>query len=233
MLSTEQRQQFVDEGFVAIDRLVGDDVIADLRVAYDEILRGDVDCGGDDRQLGGVTRQVMNARRHHKGLHDSPAFEAARTASSELLGCDRAQFTFDMMIFKPPQHLVETPWHQDMAYLNQPVAPAGLPLANISTQVWLALDDVDEETGCMHFIPRVHRNPLLAHVVASGDPTDQGRLLAVADEAMSELDVEGAVACPLKAGGCTIHSEGTPHYTTPNVSTDRPRRAYIMNFMKI
>ena len=34
---------------------------------------------------------------------------------------------------------------------------------------------------------------------------------------------------PLKAGGCTIHTGRTLHYTGPNV-TKSPRRAYIVNY---
>ena len=80
----------------------------------------------------------------------------------------------------------------------------------------------------MHFAPILHTQPLIAHVVAGGDPDDPGRLLAI-DEPERRLDLSLAVAAPLPAGGCTIHSYGTPHYTPPNRSSDRPRRAYIFN----
>jgi hypothetical protein len=44
------------------------------------------------------------------------------------------------------------------------------------------------------------------------------------------LDLKSAVACPLRAGGATVHNYGTPHFTPPNRSANRPRRAYIFNF---
>jgi hypothetical protein len=40
---------------------------------------------------------------------------------------------------------------------------------------------------------------------------------------------KGGVACELPAGGATIHSSKTLHYTGPNVSAG-PRRAYILGF---
>ena len=96
---------------------------------------------------------------------------------------------------------------------------------------WLALDDVDTDNGCMHFIPGKHLEPLLPHHVASGAPDDPSRLLAI-DDPRSMLDLSSAIACPLTAGGATMHSAGTPHYTSGNRTTDRPRRAYIFNFSR-
>jgi hypothetical protein len=58
-----------------------------------------------------------------------------------------------------------------------------------------------------------------------GDPNDDARLLATA-----KVDATKAVACRLKAGGCTIHFPGTPHYTGGNSTPDKSRRAYIFSF---
>src|SRR6185436_14247207 len=38
-----------------------------------------------------------------------------------------------------------------------------------------------------------------------------------------------AAACPIPAGGATVHHSRTLHYTGPNQS-DGPRRAYILGF---
>jgi ectoine hydroxylase-related dioxygenase (phytanoyl-CoA dioxygenase family) len=100
-----------------------------------------------------------------------------------------------------------------------------MPLTQV--QFWVALDDVDLDNGCMQFVPAHHHDGTAAHVVASGDPDDSGRLLAYAD--VSEASPELAVACPLAAGGATIHTALTPHATGPNTTTDRARRAYIFN----
>src|SRR2546421_63040 len=89
------------------------------------------------------------------------------------------------------------------------------------------LDDVDLENGCMQFVPGAHRE-VRQHYVASGDPTDQGRLLATDD-----FDTDEVVACPLPAGGCTIHTEGTLHFTGPNTSAARTRRAYIFMLRRV
>jgi ectoine hydroxylase-related dioxygenase (phytanoyl-CoA dioxygenase family) len=136
--------------------------------------------------------------------------------------------SYEMLIYKPPGHPHATPWHQDAAYAHSPHAPAGTPITLESIQFWVALDDADEENGCMHFVPGHHTRPLLAHRVASGAASEDHRLLVLVDPD-AQLDLSRVVACPLPAGGATLHSYGTPHYTPPNRSADRPRRAYIFN----
>jgi ectoine hydroxylase-related dioxygenase (phytanoyl-CoA dioxygenase family) len=99
---------------------------------------------------------------------------------------------------------------------------------DVVAQFWLALDDVDETMGCMEFVPGAHRQPMPEHHVASGDPSDEGRLLAIVDPA-AKLDLSLAVKCPLTAGSATVHGYTTPHFTGPNRSA-RGRRAFIFSF---
>jgi len=91
------------------------------------------------------------------------------------------------------------------------------------------LDDVDEHMGCMEFIPGVYHKPMPEHFVSSGDPEDEGRLLAMVNPER-DLDLLTRVACPLKAGGATVHGYATPHYTGPNRSSTRGRPAFIFSF---
>lgn len=224
VLDQAQIDRFHRDGFAVIDRLVPDDALAVLRTAYDELIDG----GGapGDRLLGGLTRQVMRPADTHPVFADNPAFRRGVAIAEALLG-GPVERAFDMLIYKQPGHPHETPWHQDASYSELPFAPAGAAVPLGALQFWVALDDVDTENGCMHFVPR-RQHTLLQHHVASGDPDDPGRLLAL-DDPETQLDLSTAVAAPLRAGGCTIHSYGTPHYTPPNRSTTRPRRAYIFN----
>jgi ectoine hydroxylase-related dioxygenase (phytanoyl-CoA dioxygenase family) len=227
-LTDQQLCSFDEDGFLVFDHLVDADVVAELRTAYAEILDHAVDAPGDG-MLGGITRQVMMACQAHPTFDKNPALEAGTAIAEQILG-DKVFRLFDMLIYKPPGHPHETPWHQDMSYSGKPLAPAGVKIPLAVLQFWVALDDVDEENGCMHFLPGYHKQPLLEHKVASGDPDDSTRLLAFVDPER-QVDLARTVAAPLPAGGCTVHSYGTPHFTPPNRSTDRPRRAYIFNLM--
>lgn len=217
------RETLWREGFLSIDRLVDDATVAHLRQAYDEILDRTVVARGD-RLLGGIIRQVKNPAKDHPVFRANAAIDAGIRLANALFERDGLGKVYEMLIDKPAGTEHETPWHQDVGYLGKPVAPAGSRTGIPDIQIWLALDPVDEANGCMQFVPRPHRAPSLAHAVAVGDPEDEGRLLAI-DE---PLDTSTAVACPLAAGGCTVHLIGTPHRTGPNL-TDRPRRAYIFN----
>src|SRR5207248_4017516 len=138
---------------------------------------------------------------------DNPARTAAQDLVTRLLPGEPAPaFSFDMLISKPAGMLEETPWHQDWAYSKMPFAEPGSPVSIRSATVWVPLDDVDEENGCMQFVPGAHRT-LRRHFIASGDPDYEGRLLATDDFEADEVAV-----CPVPAGGCTVHTEGTLHY---------------------
>jgi ectoine hydroxylase-related dioxygenase (phytanoyl-CoA dioxygenase family) len=226
-LTGRQIEDFRRDGFISVERIVDEGTLGKLREEYDRFVRGEVRAGEDDRQLGGLIHQVMTPSRHHLYFRENPALAAGRAVAARLLGCEEEEigFNFDMLIDKPAGSAEETPWHQDHAYSGMPFLPAGSPIPETaSMQFWVALDDVDEENGCMRFAPGMHRGGLLEHYVAGGDPEDDGRLLAT-----DEVDPSKAVACPLSAGGCTVHHYGTPHHTGPNLTTDRNRRAYIFN----
>ncbi|MDE0966389.1 MAG: phytanoyl-CoA dioxygenase family protein, partial [Candidatus Latescibacteria bacterium] len=51
---------------------------------------------------------------------------------------------------KPAHTGLEVPWHQDGEYW--PIAPLK------TCSVWLAIDDVTSENGCMRYIPGSHKN---------------------------------------------------------------------------
>jgi ectoine hydroxylase-related dioxygenase (phytanoyl-CoA dioxygenase family) len=230
-VDAREAARFQADGFLAFDRLIEPGAADEIASVYDRMLSREIDCGPTDRNLGEVTRQIMVPSQHHPLFRDNPALAAGREIAKELLEVEAPVFVFDMLIYKPPGHAAVTPWHQDLAYAHIPFTRAGTPVTDTSTfvQFWVALDDVDEASGCMHFMPGQHREPLLEHYVASGDPNDQSRMLAI-KEPERTMDLTRAVACPLRAGGATVHGYSTPHFTSGNRTTDRRRRAYIFNF---
>lgn len=221
--------QFRGDGFTRIPHLADPVTLQQLRETYDGMLDGSIPCPGTDRQLGGLTRQIMYPHEHHPIFASNAVLERARDLSKELMQVDDPQFLFSMLIYKPPGHPHETPWHQDVAYAAKPVTPAGTSLDNDAiVQFWLALDDVDETMGCMEFIQETPRHTVMPHIVASGSPDDDGRLLAI-DGPEELLDLAQARSIPLEAGSATVHGYTTPHFTGPN-NSNRARRAYIFSF---
>ena len=117
-------------------------------------------------------------------------------------------------IRKPGRTGVETPWHQDEAYWD----PAR---DHFAISVWIPLQPVTEDNGCMQFQPGSNRLPVLEH--RRVDPATEGLVL------VDDSPVTDPVVCPLSLGGATVHGSRTVHYTGPNRSED-PRRALIMSF---
>jgi hypothetical protein len=229
-LTAAQLESLDSNGFLSFESLVSARSVAELRSVYDRILAHDIAAEGD-RWLGGVTRQVMFPSKAHPLFDDNEARDMSRGIARAAFDGAEPVFAFDQLLFKPPGHPVETPWHQDMAYSRMPFSPKGYPCrARQILQFWIALDAADAENGCMHFVPGRHREPLLEHYVVSGAQDYEGRLLGIVDPERT-LDLTTAVACPVPAGGATLHLAGTPHYTPPNRSVDRPRRAYIINYV--
>jgi ectoine hydroxylase-related dioxygenase (phytanoyl-CoA dioxygenase family) len=224
-LTREQLDALRRDGFLILEEFVDDKTLAVLRAAYDEILTRDIHASGD-RMLGDVTRQVMRPSSVHPTFDSNPAFLRGIEIARQVFATGEVSRSYDMLIYKPPGHPHDTPWHQDMAYSEQPFAAPGTTNTLEAMQFWIPLDDVDAENGCMQFAPGYHDRPLLEHHVVSADPTDEGRLLALVDPE-SQLELSTTVVAPIPAGGATMHFHGTPHYTGPNRSADRQRRAYI------
>jgi ectoine hydroxylase-related dioxygenase (phytanoyl-CoA dioxygenase family) len=77
------------------------------------------------------------------------------------------------------------------------------------------------DNGCMHFVPGSHLMEVQDHQLI--EPTTEGL------ELTDDSGVRDAVACPLPAGGATVHANRTLHYAGAN-RTEEPRRALIMAF---
>jgi ectoine hydroxylase-related dioxygenase (phytanoyl-CoA dioxygenase family) len=226
-LTADEIRRWHEEGYLVRDRFADGQTLSRLREAYDDVLERRTVAEGD-RFLGELTRQVMTPRTVDPYFADNPLIDQARAIATRLLGAQEVALGFEMLIYKPPGHPHETPWHQDLAYVEMPFAGAGMPIPQDWIQFWVPLDDVDLETGCMQFVPGCHDAHLLEHRVASGDPTDEGRLLALVDPE-AQLDLATAEAAEIPAGGVTLHGPGTPHRTGPNRSATRHRRADIFN----
>ena len=65
---------FLANGFAVIDKLIDDDELASLRVAY-EIISADVHARGD-RYFGGVIRQVKDPSLDHPAFESNLALDA-------------------------------------------------------------------------------------------------------------------------------------------------------------
>ncbi len=224
-LTDAQRATLESEGFLALERFVGDDEIARLRTIYDRLFSSETGRGegkrvdlvaADGARAATILPLLAEPSRFAPELKDGAFLRNAREAARSVFGAAlREDFFGEHMIFKPAGAGSETPWHQDMAYHD----PA---LIERSINFWMPLDDADGENGCMHYVPGSHRYDVLPHHSIGDDPRVHG--LEVDDAAQYHAR---SVAVPCRAGGCVLHLPTTLHYAGPN-PTSRQRRAYTL-----
>ncbi len=208
-----------ENGFVKVHELLSFNELEELRVIYDQLLkdkentihlRSDL-AGQSDFKTHGIERitQIMLPSQVIKELSKHMAYKKALDHAQLLLGHD-IELDFDMLINKAPYTNTETPWHQDAAYwIDLPDKRA--------VSCWIALDDANENNGCMWFLPSENKQ-ILEHF-----PLPNGGALYCTP------NTSNAIPVPLKAGGCTFHDGYTLHFSKGN-TTENQRRALILNF---
>jgi hypothetical protein len=219
-----QRAFFGTNGFLSVDAITTPDELAWLREIYEPLVE-------DARALklrfetiradgtAGIISQIFSPELMHPKLLETTYIANARRLASALLGTRDEDVRYGglMLIYKPAGAGRDTPWHQDEAYWDFP------PMRRShSLSVWMPLDDVTVDSGCMQFVPGSQALDVLPH----RQPKSVGPEPLVLDP---PVDVSSAVACPLRAGGATVHYCRTLHFAGANTSP-RPRRALTVIF---
>ena len=115
---------------------------------------------------------------------------------------------------KPPGTEHPTPPHQDNFYFC-------LKPPQVVT-IWLALDHVDEENGCLRYVTGSHHAGVRPHGPTSVLGFSQGISEYTSEDETNER------AIILEPGDAVVHHGNTIHRADPNRSADRNRRAFAM-----
>lgn len=108
-------------------------------------------------------------------------------------------------------------WHQDNAYYNAHA------LSETRMSTWIPLVDVDEENGCLWVVPGSHKQGVREHGQYGGQcPKSMGP---------ADMEAEGAVPCPVKAGAILLFHSDLWHHSKGN-DADRIRRAFIVSYQE-
>jgi phytanoyl-CoA hydroxylase len=123
----------------------------------------------------------------------------------------------DQIQFKPAEVGGVNMWHQD-----SPLWPVLQP-KDVQLTAWIALDDVDEENGCMSMVP---------HSQNWGPQMDFLGSIKSWDGLPEQWEDHQIirVPCPVEKGAVHFHHPLTWHGSPINLST-RPRRALALHFM--
>ncbi len=222
-LTQDQIAFYHREGYLALPAVTTPQEVEWLRGIYDRLFAaragwevGDqFDLAGPDEEgQEAALPQILGPTKYAPELKEGLFRINALAVARQLLG-PKAVPQGEHAILKPARTGAPTPWHQDEAYWG--------PEWNYnSISIWIPLQPATMENGCMQFVPASHKLDVLPHHCINNDPRIHGL-------EVDKAETTSAVACPIPAGGATIHHNRTLHYTGPNTS-DAPRRAFILMF---
>jgi ectoine hydroxylase-related dioxygenase (phytanoyl-CoA dioxygenase family) len=224
ILTDAQVAAFKEQGFLSVDRVTSSEDVAEIRSVLEELFSQKAGhdqgayfnfAGNEKDKAAPSLPQIISPVNFAARLKKSQFRHNATIIARQILGPE-ARFQIDHTLMKPPAGGAPTPWHQDEAFKDP-----NFDYCEIS--IWMPLQAVDEVNGCMEFIPGTHKRGMLPHRTPGNDPSVH------ALECYDGFDPADAVACPIPAGGCTIHYGRTLHGAGPNRS-DAPRFAYVLIF---
>lgn len=128
----------------------------------------------------------------------------------------RSPYAVQTMIYYKPPGARGQALHQDQYYLQ--VDPGTCIAA------WLALDDCDEENGCLQIVPGTHDIPVLC-------PVQADTAVSFTDITVPLPDTMEPVAVTMRAGDVLFFNGQLVHGSGPNLSESRFRRSLIAHYI--
>ncbi len=223
LTSELQRQQFQEDGFLIIRQFLNATELKELQTNLQRYIEQTVpllpdgDAFFEDRTRPETLKQLsrMEQDAWFAGYRVNPRWNGV---AAELLG-DEVRAHGVEWFNKPPATQHPTPPHQDNYYFC-------LTPPHVLT-MWLALDDVDEENGCLRYVRGSHLRGVRPH----GRTATLGFSQGIAD--FGEEDVANETVVIAQPGDLLIHHGNTIHRAECNRSTVRHRRSFAMVFQGI
>lgn len=226
VLSDEKISFYRENGFVQIDNVLPTDELEQLRLALEESLENPATQSVQTSESKDLYYRVLNQRvntwRDHGVMAKFVLHSGFAELAKALSGALGIRLFHDHALLKMPGDSKPTPWHQDCPYW--PMTSIDGPVWTGPLSIWIALDDVDENNGCMMFIPTSHTVGKLTGIDLV-NPQDIFEYAEGTGAAQKQ-----PVIVRMKAGSCTFHNGLTFHYAHANV-TSKPRRALAIIYM--
>jgi phytanoyl-CoA hydroxylase len=209
---------FEHDGFAKVEGFFSAHAVAELLANVDRYIdqvapnAPDTDVFYEDKTRKATLKQLIRMHEHDSFFRAVLAEGEAPAMAARLLGEEVEPMNQQVFIKPPGGDSRATPPHQDGYYFHLE------PCSAIT--LWLALDDVDEENGCLRYVRESHRQGLRPHQQSGTLGFSQG----VSDFG-SERDRANEVALTARAGDLIAHHAVTIHRAGENRAPGRPRRA--------
>jgi phytanoyl-CoA hydroxylase len=213
-----EKERYDRDGFVIVRQFLPHDDLVELCGQLDRYVREVVPTLPDshafyhERGRPETLKQMqhMGVDPYFAAYREHPRWKALATA---LVG-EPATAEEPEWFNKPPGTVHATPPHQDNYYFN-------LKPPNVMT-IWLALDAVDDENGCLRYVAGSHRGGVRPH----GSSGVLGFSQSIVDYGPADRARE--VPIHLAPGDAVVHHGNTIHRADANRSATRSRRSFAM-----
>ena len=210
-------KDFKRDGYVFVQGFLDQDEIAELKehlhdffekavpnMPYNHVFYED---DADKSSLKQLQHMYQYDAFFHKLMYDSKFQQLAEMLLGEPVEGKNMQY-----FNKPPKIGKPTPAHQDGYYfmLEPPTA----------VTMWLALEKVDEENGCVRYLPGSHKEGYRPH----GKTATLGFSQGITDFGTPD-DLQRELFFPAEAGDLLVHHALTVHRADGNQSANRTRKA--------
>jgi len=225
ILTQAQREAYFSQGYILLEKIIGDDWIGKLRDATEEMIersrritKSDTifDLEPDHRPDAPRLRRVSNPAEHHSVFWDYCTKSEMPDIVADLVGPD-VKFHHSKLNFKWKKGGEEVKWHYDISFW---------PHTNYSPlTVGTYLYDCGMDQGPLGVIPRSHLiEPLLTQY------DDRGNWIGcLGDSDLARIDLSKAVYLTGPAGSLTLHNCRTIHGSPRNDSDlGRPLLLYTL-----
>lgn len=226
VLTQSQREFYFSEGYILLEKIIGDEWISRLRDATNELVeqsrsvtKSDSvwDIEPDHTASSPRLRRVSNPVEHHPVFWEYVTKSPLPDIVADLVGSD-VKFHHSKLNFKWAKGGEAVKWHYDIGFW---------PHTNYSPlTVGTYIYDCGVDNGPLQVLPRSHVaiEPMLDQCDARGEWAG-----CVASSDLEKLDLTKAVTLAGPAGSLTIHNCRTLHASPKNLSdTGRPLLLYTM-----
>jgi ectoine hydroxylase-related dioxygenase (phytanoyl-CoA dioxygenase family) len=217
MITEQQRQQYIDEGYFILERAISDEHLQIMRDACEHligIMHAEMDRQGTDHiHISHRGKRYHIAKQYHQAPRlDEYVFGDLMAEVCQATIGETAYLFYDQYVVKAAEQGIKFSWHQDGGYLGFYHRPY--------VTVWAAVDDMTLENGTASVMPfsTIGIRTLVEHV---RDP--------VTGDKTGYFGNEPGILAIVPAGSLVVFSSLTFHRSGAN-TTNRMRRAYVTQY---
>ncbi|MEQ8665510.1 MAG: phytanoyl-CoA dioxygenase family protein [Rhodospirillales bacterium] len=227
-LTQRQIEQFNEDGFLIVDKLIDEATADALHERYERMFRGEFESGIRPDEVNwregesdpSLTRQICNGWKGDRLLASVVLREDLGRAVATLGGWSGARVMQDNVLWKPPGTR-PLGYHQDNAYLSW-FRPGEIMTC------WIALDETHADAGTIEFARGSHKWAQLPPEGEFHGPTEYRKYM---EQAAAREGVEpDIVYVEVPKGGGSFH-HGRMWHGSGNNTAKVPRRSLVLHAM--